>query len=170
VRVDGGPRRGLHRDRHAADGERPQDHVVVALDEEGRLAAREHLVERSVHGRDVLDDRQRKRAVLCAQGSQTPLERRPRAAGRRTALEGRTTLKQQAADQFARMVAKTASAAVRDAETTGLVLVMAPRFMAMVDEHLPKTAAKKITARIKRDLVDVPRLDLQRRVNASLTP
>jgi protein required for attachment to host cells len=47
---------------------------------------------------------------------------------------------------------------------------MAPRFMAMVDEHLPKTAAKKITARIKRDLVDVPRLDLQRRVNASLTP
>jgi protein required for attachment to host cells len=47
---------------------------------------------------------------------------------------------------------------------------MTPRLMSMVDEHLPKTAAKKITARIKRDLVDVPRLELQRRVNASLMP
>ena len=103
-------------------------------------------------------------------GADKPGRGMSRVAGRRTALEGRTTLKQQAADQFARMVAKTASAAVRDAETTGLVLVMAPRFMAMVDEHLPKTAAKKITVRIKRDLVDVPRLDLQRRVNASLMP
>ena len=93
-----------------------------------------------------------------------------RAAGRRTALEGRTTLKQHAADQFARMVAKTASAAARDSDTTGIVLIMTPRLMSMVDEHLPKTAAKKITARIKRDLVDVPRLELQRRVNASLMP
>jgi len=103
-------------------------------------------------------------------GADKPGRGMSRAAGRRTALEGRTTLKQQATDQFARMVAKTASAAVRDAETTGLVLVMAPRFMALVDDHLPKTAAKKVTARIKRDLVDVPRLDLQRRVNASLLP
>jgi protein required for attachment to host cells len=103
-------------------------------------------------------------------GADKPGRGMSRAAGRRTALEGRTTLKQHAADQFARMVAKTASAAARDSDTTGIVLIMTPRFMSMVDEHLPKTAAKKITARIKRDLVDVPRLELQRRVNASLMP
>lgn len=103
-------------------------------------------------------------------GADKPGRGMSRAAGRRTALEGRTTLKQHAADQFARMVAKTASAAARDSDTTGIVLIMTPRLMSMVDEHLPKTAAKKITARIKRDLVDVPRLELQRRVNASLMP
>ena len=103
-------------------------------------------------------------------GADKPGRGMSRAAGRRRALEGRTTLKQHAADQFARMVAKTASAAARDSDTTGIVLIMTPRLMSMVDEHLPKTAAKKITARIKRDLVDVPRLELQRRVNASLMP
>jgi protein required for attachment to host cells len=103
-------------------------------------------------------------------GADKPGRGMSRAAGRRTALEGRTTLKHHAADQFARMVAKTASAAARDSDTTGIVLIMTPRLMSMVDEHLPKTAAKKITARIKRDLVDVPRLELQRRVNASLMP
>jgi protein required for attachment to host cells len=103
-------------------------------------------------------------------GADKPGRGMSRAAGRRTALEGRTTLKQHAADQFARMVAKTASAAARDSDTTGIVLIMTPRLMSMVDEHLPKAAAKKITARIKRDLVDVPRLELQRRVNASLMP
>ena len=103
-------------------------------------------------------------------GADKPGRGMSRAAGRRTALEGRTTLKQHAADQFARMVAKTASAAARDSDTTGIVLIMTPRLMSMVDEHLPRTAAKKITARIKRDLVDVPRLELQRRVNASLMP
>ncbi len=103
-------------------------------------------------------------------GADKPGRGMSRAAGRRTALVGRTTLKQHAADQFARMVAKTASAAARDSDTTGIVLIMTPRLMSMVDEHLPKTAAKKITARIKRDLVDVPRLELQRRVNASLMP
>ena len=103
-------------------------------------------------------------------GADKPGRGMSRAAGRRTALEGRTTLKQHAADKFARMVAKTASAAARDSDTTGIVLIMTPRLMSMVDEHLPKTAAKKITARIKRDLVDVPRLELQRRVNASLMP
>ena len=103
-------------------------------------------------------------------GADKPGRGMSRAAGRRTAREGRTTLKHHAADQFARMVAKTASAAARDSDTTGIVLIMTPRLMSMVDEHLPKTAAKKITARIKRDLVDVPRLELQRRVNASLMP
>ena len=103
-------------------------------------------------------------------GADKPGRGMSRAAVRRTALEGRTTLKHHAADQFARMVAKTASAAARDSDTTGIVLIMTPRLMSMVDEHLPKTAAKKITARIKRDLVDVPRLELQRRVNASLMP
>jgi protein required for attachment to host cells len=103
-------------------------------------------------------------------GADKPGRAMSRAAGRRTALEGRTTLKQHAADQFARMVAKIASAAARDSDTNGIVLIMTPRLMSMVDEHLPKTAAKKITARIKRDLVDVPRLELQRRVNASLMP
>lgn len=103
-------------------------------------------------------------------GADKPGRGMSRAAGRRTALVGRTTLKQHAADQFARMVAKTASAAARDSDTTGIVLIMTPRLMSMVDEHLPKTAAKKITTRIKRDLVDVPRLELQRRVNASLMP
>jgi protein required for attachment to host cells len=103
-------------------------------------------------------------------GADKPGRGMSRAAGRRTALEGRTTLKHHAADQFARMVAKTASAVARDSDTTGIVLIMTPRLMSMVDEHLPKTAAKKITARIKRDLVDVPRLELQRRVNASLMP
>lgn len=103
-------------------------------------------------------------------GADKPGRGMSRAAGRRTALEGRTTLKHHAADQFARMVAKTASAAARDSDTTGIVLIMTPRLMSMVDEHLPKTAAKKIAARIKRDLVDVPRLELQRRVNASLMP
>ena len=103
-------------------------------------------------------------------GADKPGRGMSRAAGRRTALVGRTTLKQHAADQFARMVAKTVSAAARDSDTTGIVLIMTPRLMSMVDEHLPRTAAKKITARIKRDLVDVPRLELQRRVNASLMP
>jgi len=93
-----------------------------------------------------------------------------RATGRRTALTSKTTLKQQATDKFARMVAKTASAATRDAETTTVVLIMAPRFMAMVDGYFSKTAAKKISARLKRDLVDVPRLQLQKRVNALLSP
>ena len=80
-------------------------------------------------------------------GADKPGRGMSRAAGRRTALEGRTTLKQHAADQFARMVAKTASAAARDSDTTGIVLIMTPRLMSMVDEHLPKTAAKKITMR-----------------------
>jgi protein required for attachment to host cells len=103
-------------------------------------------------------------------GSDKPGRGMSRSAGRRTALVGKTTLKQQATDKFARMVAKTAAAAARDAETTGLVLIMAPRFMALVDAHLPKTAAKKISARLKRDLVDLPRLELQRRVNGLLGP
>jgi hypothetical protein len=40
--------------------------------------------------------------------------------------------------------------------------------MALLDEHLPQTIQRRVLARIRRDLVDVPRLELQKRVKTAV--
>jgi hypothetical protein len=40
--------------------------------------------------------------------------------------------------------------------------------MGLLEAQLPKTVQKRIVAQIRRDLVDVPRLELQKRVKTAV--
>jgi protein required for attachment to host cells len=48
------------------------------------------------------------------------------------------------------------------------VLVAAPRFLAAIRSHLSKTAQKRIARELPRDLVDLPALELRRRLTAAM--
>lgn len=89
---------------------------------------------------------------------------------RRTALQPRQTHKQHAVTQFARLLARRLSAEVRAEAVDGLVMVAAPRFMAELESHMSATTRKRVVRQLRRDLVDMPRLDLQRRVAAAVRP
>lgn len=103
-------------------------------------------------------------------GADAPGRQMSRAGGgkRVTALQGRTTLKQHATLQFAKLLARSVAGEARTPSVKGVVLVASPRLMALLDEHLPQTIQRRVLARIRRDLVDVPRLELQKRVKTAV--
>jgi len=90
-----------------------------------------------------------------------PPGRRMGTGGARTALQPRHTHKQHATEQFARQVARAVATHGRSAGVDGVVLVAAPRFLALVKSHLSKTAAARVIGEVRRDLVDVPKLALR---------
>ena len=83
----------------------------------------------------------------------------------RTALQPRHTHKEHATDQFARQLARTVATQGRAPGVDGVVLVAAPRFLALLKSHLSKTAAARIIGEVRRDLVDVPKLALRGHVH-----
>jgi protein required for attachment to host cells len=49
-------------------------------------------------------------------------------------------------------------------------MVAAPRFMSELQGQMSQATKKRVIRELRRDLVDVPRLDLQRRVAAAVKP
>jgi protein required for attachment to host cells len=90
--------------------------------------------------------------------------------GGRTSLQPRQTHKQHATEQFARALAREIAANARAPGVDGFVLVAAPRFLAAVKAQLPKTALGRMLAEVRRDLVDVPKLQLRDQVHKVLAP
>lgn len=103
-------------------------------------------------------------------GADAPGRQMSRAAGGRrvTALQGRSTLKQHAAELFVKLLARSVSAEARTPGVKGVVLVASPKLMGLLEAQLPKTVQKRAIAQVRRDLVDVPRLDLQKRVKTAI--
>lgn len=91
-----------------------------------------------------------------------------RQGGVQHALAPRHLLKQQATEKFARLLAERITEETKRPELTGVMLVIAPRFLALVQSHLPKNAKRRIIGEVKRNLVESRRLELQRRVEAGL--
>ena len=97
------------------------------------------------------------------------------AGSRRTALQAKQTHKQHATQRFARQLAERITLAAHNGQGGGVVLVAAPRFLAEMRDHLPKSAQRHIVHELPRDLVDLPvdqlrtRLldDLRRGTNAA---
>ena len=83
----------------------------------------------------------------------------------RTALQPRHTHKEHATDQFARQLARTVATQGRAPGVDGVVLVAAPRFLAVLKSHLSKVAAARVIGEVRRDLVDVPKLALRAQVH-----
>lgn len=98
-------------------------------------------------------------------GADQPGRSRNSTTGRGTALQGKTTLKQHATEVFAKTLAKQVATLARSTDVEGVVLIMAPKLMALVKESLPQPATRKVVGTLARDLVDLPRLELQQRVN-----
>jgi len=92
------------------------------------------------------------------------------AGSRRTSLQARRSHKQHAVEQFARQLAERIAIAARDGNSRGLVLVAAPRFLAEVRSHLPKSAQQHIVREVPRDLAGLPSLALQQRLAEALQP
>ena len=90
------------------------------------------------------------------------------AGAQRTALQPRASHKQHAVEQFARQLARRIGGAARDRDSLGVVLVAAPRFLAVVRGHLSKTAQKRVVRELPRDLIDLPVLELRRRLTAAM--
>jgi protein required for attachment to host cells len=91
-------------------------------------------------------------------------------SARSTALTPRSTQKQHAATQFARLLARRLSSEARADKDAALVVVAAPRFIAELQAHLSQATRKRVIRELRRDLVDAPRLDLQRRIVAAVKP
>lgn len=89
---------------------------------------------------------------------------------RRTALQPRRDHKQHAVTQFARLLADRVTEEVRANRIDGVVMVAAPRFLSELQAQLPGDARRRVVRELRRDLVDAPRLDLQRRVAAAVRP
>ncbi len=92
------------------------------------------------------------------------------AGSRRTGLQARRSHKQHAVEQFARQLAERITIAARDNDGRGLVLVAAPRFLAEVRSHLPKSAQQHIVREVPRDLAGLPSSALQHRLAEALQP
>ena len=90
--------------------------------------------------------------------------RRTHIGVRRTALEGRTPLKDQANERFAKLLADHVTRDVRANSFDGLVLVVAPRFLSQLKRRLPPSAREQIIAEVPQNLSDLPRLELQKRI------
>lgn len=89
---------------------------------------------------------------------------------RRTALQARSSHKQHAVTQFARLLADRVTEEVRANRIDGVVMIAAPRFMSEVKAQLPGDARHRVVRELRRDLVDAPLDDLQRRVTALVSP
>ena len=89
---------------------------------------------------------------------------------RRTALQARSSHKQHATAQFARLLAERLTAEAHAHFDDRFVLVIAPRFLAEVRARLPAAVQQRVARELKRDLVDAPRLELQARVAAAIRP
>ena len=87
---------------------------------------------------------------------------------RRTALQARRSHKQHATEQFARLLAERLTAEAHAHPDDRFVLVIAPRFLSEVRAHLPAMVQQRVVRELKRDLVDMPWLDLQARVAATM--
>ena len=89
---------------------------------------------------------------------------------RRTALQPHSDHKQHAVTQFARLLARRMSTEAKADKLAALVMVAAPRFMSDLQGQMSQATKKRVIRELRRDLVDVPRLDLQRRVAAAVKP
>jgi protein required for attachment to host cells len=89
---------------------------------------------------------------------------------RRTALQPRHSHKQHATEQFARLLAERLTTAAHAHPHDRFVLVIAPRFLSEVRARLPDMVRQRVIRELKRDLVDMPRLDLQARVATAIRP
>ena len=92
------------------------------------------------------------------------------AGGRRTALQAKQTHKQHATQRFAKQLAEKITLTARNGQGSGVVLVAAPRFLAELRDHLPKSAQRHIVHEMPRDLVDLPVEQLRNRLLAALRP
>lgn len=89
---------------------------------------------------------------------------------RRTALQGRRSHKQHAVSQFARQIADRVTTAANNHNGGGVVLVAAPRFLAELRGHLPKSALQRVVRELPRDLVGLLVPALQQRLAEALRP
>lgn len=89
---------------------------------------------------------------------------------RRTALQPHSDHKQHAVTQFARLLARRMSNEAKADKLAALVMVAAPRFMSELQGQMSQETKKRVIRELRRDLIDVPRLDLQRRVAAAVKP
>lgn len=83
---------------------------------------------------------------------------------RRTSLEGRMPLKDQAGERFAKLLADHVARDVRANSFDGLVLIVAPRLLSQLKRQLPPSAREQVIAEVPQNLSDLPRLELQRKV------
>jgi len=82
---------------------------------------------------------------------------------RRTALQPRRSHKQHAVNQFARQLADRVTTAANNHDGGGVILVAAPRFLAELRGHLPKSTLQRVVRELPRDLVGLSAPALQRR-------
>lgn len=90
-----------------------------------------------------------------------------RQGGVQHTLAPRHSLKKQATEKFARQLAERITAEAQSAEG-GVMLVIAPRFLAQVQSFLPPATKRRIVGEVRRNLLESRRLELQRRVEAGL--
>lgn len=98
-------------------------------------------------------------------GSDAPGRVLNRMGGVRQAYQPRIPLKRRAAESFARIVAEAISAA---AQNHDIVLVAAPRQMGTIRRSLTAPVLARIVGELRHDLVDLPQLQLQRRIRKQL--
>lgn len=90
-----------------------------------------------------------------------------RQGGVQHTLAPRHSLKKQATEKFARLLAERITSETQRAEG-GVMLVIAPRFLAQVQSFLAPATKRRIVGEVRRNLLESRRLDLQRRVEAGL--
>lgn len=87
---------------------------------------------------------------------------------RRTTLDSHSSHKTHATTQFARLLAQSVAHEARLNHGDGLVLIAAPRFLAELRSQLPGFTRRRVISEVPRDLVDLPRLELQKRVEKAV--
>ncbi|MFZ9708132.1 MAG: host attachment protein [Steroidobacteraceae bacterium] len=87
---------------------------------------------------------------------------------RRTTLDPRSSHKAHATTQFARLLAQSVARDVRLNHGDGLVLIAAPRFLTELRSQLPGATRRRVISEVPRDLIDLPRLELQKRVEKAV--
>ena len=73
-------------------------------------------------------------------------------------------LKDQAGERFAKLLADHVARDVRANSFDGLVLIVAPRLLSQLKRQLPPSAREQVIAEVPQNLSDLPRLELQRKV------
>jgi protein required for attachment to host cells len=89
-----------------------------------------------------------------------------RMGGVRHALQQHQTPKEHAAAKFSQALARAIAADVGDHR---FLLVAAPRLLGAIRRPLAKLAGERIIGELPRDLIDLPRAQLQQRVQEQLT-